>query len=223
MHRRAPEIAAGHRPRETKQGIANAVLLARHPVQQSLEGVKGMAEGDEDESLGIGVRPWHRAMTFSQGSIWIKSSGQVGLRLDDIRVAAGATCPSPYACVCETETSRFCSNKSECTYGGECVLDDSATITVEIWGQNKWEANVLSPPGPCVTEDCIERDRNSLCHAVLTFQAADDDGQLNVNPSASRVYICPGAGLSVLFDGVIRRIEVRDQAGNLLAMPGNVP
>jgi len=87
-------------------------------------------------------------MTFSQGTIWIKSNGQVGLRLDDLRVDVGQNCP---------------------------------------------------------------------------FNSSADDGQLNVNPSTARVYSCPGYGQSVGFAGTIRRIELRDQNGNLLAMPGNQP
>jgi len=60
-HRRAPEIASGYWAGEAEEGVGDAVLLAGHAGELRLEGVEGVAEGDEHQPFAARVSPGHGA------------------------------------------------------------------------------------------------------------------------------------------------------------------
>src|SRR6266700_7657020 len=61
LHRRTPEISAGHRSREAEQGVHRSVFFASHAFELRFERVKRSSKSDEHQSRARRVRPRHRA------------------------------------------------------------------------------------------------------------------------------------------------------------------
>jgi hypothetical protein len=157
------------------------------------------------------------AFTFDRGTISYEPS-KVGIRLDKIQVRTGRTCPVGVICVCENN-STICASTANCTAPYKCVMDDNESVTIEIWLQQRLTSNHAQCIG---NQDCISRGFAN-CHTSATVSPDIDDGNININQIPNFGAYCQQGSGNDFIAGTIRRIEIRDPAGELLAMPSADP